>query len=62
MDRIVFLFLAAILAGFALIKVPLGDFLWQLQPIISIIGVLTVLVFSSVIIFRALMALIGKKF
>jgi hypothetical protein len=60
MDKLVLLFLA-VLAGFALIKVPLaGTVLAGIAPITSLIGVLAVLVFSLVLIFKGILALLGK--
>ncbi|MED4968327.1 hypothetical protein [Parageobacillus toebii] len=56
MDKFVFLFLACILAGFALINLPLAG----IQPITSLIGIVAVLVFSLILIFKGIMALAGK--
>lgn len=48
MDRLTFLFLAAILAGFALVELPLaGTFLASLAPFTTVVGVLAILVFLS---------------
>jgi hypothetical protein len=61
MDKPVLLFLACVLAGFALIKLPLaGSFLASIAPITSVIGILAILVFSLVIIFKGIIALVGK--
>lgn len=61
MDRLILLMLASILAGFALIKVPLsGTFLAGLEPITDIIGIVAVLLFSLFLIFKGLMGLLGK--
>lgn len=61
MDRSILLMLASILAGFALLKVPLeGTFLAGLEPVTNIIGILTIVVFSLFLIFKGLMALLGK--
>jgi hypothetical protein len=61
MDKFVFLFLACILAGFALINLPLaGSPLAGIQPITSLIGIVAVLVFSLILIFKGIMALAGK--
>lgn len=61
MDKIAFLFLACILAGFALIKLPLaGTVLVSLQPVTSLIGILAIFVFSIVLIFKGIIALLGK--
>ncbi|PLR68917.1 MULTISPECIES: hypothetical protein [Bacillaceae] len=53
MDRLIFLFLAGIIAGFALIKVAgfLG-FLAFLAPFVKIVGVIAILVFSLVLILK----------
>jgi len=61
MDRFILLMLASILAGFALLKVPLaGTFLSGLQPITNIIGILAIVIFSLVLIFKGIMALVSK--
>jgi hypothetical protein len=61
MDNRVFLFLAAIFSGFALIRVPLADsFLESVSPITDIIGILTVLVFSLLLIYKGVRGLSGK--
>lgn len=61
MDRFILLMVASILAGFALLKAPLaGTFLSGLEPITNIIGILAIVIFSLVLIFKGVMALIGK--
>ncbi|MGN7387451.1 MULTISPECIES: hypothetical protein [Bacteria] len=61
MDRLILLILATILAGFALVKVPLaGTFLAGLEPITDIIGIVAILIFSLFLIYKGLMALLGK--
>lgn len=61
MDRTIFLMLACILAGFALIRVPLaGTFLASISPVTSIIGIIAILVFSLYLIYKGLMAMAGK--
>ncbi|TQR19093.1 hypothetical protein [Psychrobacillus vulpis] len=61
MDRFILLMLACILAGFALLKVPLaGTFLAGLEPITNLIGILAIVIFSLFLIFKGLMALLGK--
>ncbi|ALC87993.1 hypothetical protein AM499_20960 [Bacillus sp. FJAT-22090] len=61
MDRFILLMLASILAGFALLKVPLeGTFLAGLEQIINLIGILAIVIFSLFLIFKGLMALLGK--
>lgn len=61
MDNRIFLFLATILSGFAIIKVPLTDtFLESISPFTTIVGILTVLVFSLVIIYKGVRNLFSK--
>ncbi len=61
MDRYILLLLASIVAGFALIKVPLaGTFLASLATVIHLIGVLAIVIFSLFLIFKGIMALLGK--
>lgn len=61
MDNRIFLFLAAILSGFALIKAPLtGSFLESISPVTDILGLLTVLVFSLVLIYKGVRGLFSK--
>jgi hypothetical protein len=56
-----FLYLAAMLAGFGLLRVPVSGFLAPLNPLIDIIGVLSVLIFALALIYYGLMYLAGKK-
>lgn len=61
LDKLSILFLACILAGFALIKVTEYDsILNSLHPVFNVVGVLTIIVFSFVLIFKGILALIGK--
>ncbi|MEH7238220.1 hypothetical protein [Bacillus sp. JJ1562] len=61
MDKFVFLFVACILAGFALIRVTAYDtVLVSLHPVLTLVGVITIFVFSFVLIFRGILALLGK--
>ncbi len=60
MDRFILVLLAGILSGFALIKVPLTDFLSSLEPFTTFIGVVAVLVFSLVLIYKGLLALFNR--
>jgi hypothetical protein len=61
MDNRIFLFLATILAGFALIKFPLsGTFLASISPVTTVIGIITVLVFSLVIIYKGVRGLFSN--
>jgi len=56
-----FLYLSCIIAGFALIRIPLSGALNPLEPLCDLIGVVTVLLFSCIIIFNGVMALIGRR-
>lgn len=61
MDKYVFLFLACILAGFALIKVTAYDtVLVSLHSVFTLVGAITIIVFSFVLIFKGILALLGK--
>jgi hypothetical protein len=61
MDRLVLLYLACVLAGFALIELPLaGTALASIAPVTFYIGILSVLVFSLILIFKGISALVGK--
>ncbi len=61
MDRIILAMLAGILAGFALLKAPLaGTFLASLTPITSLIGILSITIFSLFLIYKGVLAMIGK--
>ena len=61
MDRFILLMLASILAGFALLKVPLTDtFISGLEKITTLIGILAIVIFSLFLIFKGLMGLLGK--
>jgi len=55
------LFLAAMLAGFGLLRVPVSGFLAPLNPLVDIIGVLTILIFALALIYHGFMFLAGKK-
>ncbi|WP_097157686.1 hypothetical protein [Bacillus oleivorans] len=61
MDRAILLYLSAILAGFALTKVNLaGTPVESLGSFFSLIGVLSVLVFSVVLIVKSALALFNR--
>ncbi|KPL58675.1 hypothetical protein [Rossellomorea vietnamensis] len=61
MDRFILLLVAGILSGFALLRVPLdGTFLESVSPVTDIIGILAILVFSLFLIFKGVMAVLGK--
>lgn len=61
MERRPLLFLACILAGFALLRVPLTGFFAPLSPLIVLIAVITILLFSLVLIVYGVLVLVGKK-
>ncbi|MBU8905245.1 hypothetical protein [Desertibacillus haloalkaliphilus] len=54
------LYLSCIIAGFALVRVPLTGTFQPLSPLADIVGVLTILLFSCVIIYNGIVALIGR--
>ncbi len=61
MNGLILLMLAAILSGYMLTKIPLeGTFLAVIAPITSTIGILAIVVFSLFLIFKGVMALLGK--
>ncbi|MCC3358630.1 hypothetical protein [Bacillus sp. REN16] len=61
MDKFVLLFVACILAGFALIKVTAYDtVLTSLHSVFTLVGAITIIVFSFVLIFKGILALLGK--
>lgn len=61
MENRVLLYFVAILSGYALIKVPLtGSFLAGITPITNILGILTVLVFALVLIYKGVKSLFSK--
>lgn len=63
MDRFILLMLACIIAGFALLQVPLaGTFLASLSSVITIIGILVILIFSLFLICKGIMAIASKKY
>ncbi|SDM91992.1 hypothetical protein [Bacillus sp. OK048] len=61
LDRSPFLYLSCIIAGFALLKVPLTGFFTPLSPLVVLIGILAILLFSFVLIIQGLLSLAGKK-
>ncbi|MEH7113747.1 hypothetical protein V7124_15345 [Neobacillus niacini] len=58
--ELILLFLAAILSGFVLMSVELVSFLSFLGPIFDIIGSLAMIIFSLVLLFKALKKLFSK--
>lgn len=61
MDRFILLLLAGILAGFALLSSAVEEsFLSSITPVTDVIGVLAILVFSLFLIYKGVMAILGK--
>jgi hypothetical protein len=60
MKSLAFLFLACILAGFALVNLPAISFLSGLFPFFHIVGALAVLVFSLALIYEGIKAFFSK--
>jgi hypothetical protein len=60
MDRLANLFLACILAGFALVHLPGISFLAGLSSFFHVVGALAILVFSIVLLFLGVKALFNK--
>lgn len=61
MDRFILLLLAGILAGFALLSSAVQtSFLASITTVTNVIGVLAIVVFSLYLIFKAVMAILGK--
>lgn len=60
MNQFAALFLACILAGFALIKMPTIGFLAALYPFFHIVGALAILIFAFALIYYGLKALFKK--
>ncbi|PLR78533.1 hypothetical protein CU633_04705 [Bacillus sp. V3-13] len=61
MNNTVLLFLAGILAGFALLKVPAVSFLTGLLPLFNIIGALAIIVFSLALLYLGLRTLLSRN-
>jgi hypothetical protein len=60
-DKQLLLYFVCMLAGFALIKVPVaGTFLAGLGTVLATIGVLAVIVFAVVLLVYGVLALLGK--
>ncbi|PAE44594.1 hypothetical protein [Bacillus sp. 7884-1] len=56
-----FLYLACIIAGFALLRVPLTGILAPLSPFVILIGVLAILLFSFVLIIQGVLCLVKRR-
>lgn len=61
MNNFTFLFLASMLAGFGLLRVPVSGFLAPLDPLVDFVGVFSILIFALALIYNGLMFLAGKK-
>lgn len=61
LDRSPFLYFLCILAGFALLRVELTGFFAPLSPLVLIIGVLAVLLFSLVLIIQGVLCLAKRR-
>lgn len=61
LDRSPFLFLACIIAGFALLRVPLTGFFAPLSPLVVLIGVLAILLFSLVLLVQGVLCLVKRR-
>ncbi|MEL3972544.1 hypothetical protein AAEO50_09650 [Rossellomorea oryzaecorticis] len=61
MGSSIWLFFLGILSGFALLRVPLTGFLAPINPIIDVIGVLAILLFSIILIFKGVIHLIDSR-
>lgn len=61
LDRSPFLYFLCILAGFALLRVELTGFFAPLSPIVLLIGVLAVLLFSLVLIIHGVLYLVKRR-
>ncbi|WP_338471501.1 hypothetical protein R4Z10_01650 [Niallia sp. XMNu-256] len=60
-DRLILLMPAGIIAGYALIKVPLNlTFLSGMAPVTQTIGVLAILICSLYLIYKGIRAIAGK--
>ncbi|QFT88118.1 hypothetical protein FIU87_05660 [Bacillus sp. THAF10] len=59
MERVL-LFFAAMLAGFGLLRVPMTGTFAALEPVTSIVGVITVLIFSLALIYLGVRNLINR--
>ncbi|WP_040204382.1 hypothetical protein [Neobacillus jeddahensis] len=60
MNQVATLFLACILAGFALVHMPTISFLAGLTPFFTVVGGLAILVFSFALLYLGVKALFSK--
>jgi hypothetical protein len=61
LERSPFLYFLCILAGFALLRVPLTGFFAPLSPLVLLIGVVAVLLFSLVLIIQGVLCLVKRR-
>jgi hypothetical protein len=61
MGSSIWLFFLGVLSGFALLRVPLTGFLAPINPIVDVIGVLAILLFAIVLIFKGVIHLIDSR-
>jgi hypothetical protein len=61
LERSPFLYLFCVIAGFALLRVPLTGFLAPLSPLVVLIGVLAILLFSVVLIIQGVLSLVKRR-
>lgn len=61
LDRSPFLYFLCILAGFALLRVELTGFFAPLSPLVLLIGVIAVLLFSLVLIIQGVLSLVKRR-
>ncbi|GHH98591.1 hypothetical protein [Neobacillus kokaensis] len=60
MNQAAYLFLACILAGFALVKMPTISFLASLSSLFNVVGALAILVFSAATLYLGVKGLFKK--
>ncbi|WP_026678780.1 hypothetical protein [Fictibacillus gelatini] len=61
MSNSILTFLAALFAGYFLLNLPLGGtFLAIFAPALKIIAIIVVIVFAAVLIYKGLLAILGK--
>jgi hypothetical protein len=61
LDRSPLLYFLCILAGFALLRVELTGFFAPLSPLVLLIGVIAVLLFSLVLIIHGVLCLVKRR-
>jgi amino acid transporter len=61
MNGIVWIYLASILAGYALLHLPATTFLSSLAPFFDIVGVIAIIVFSFVLLYTGVKTLFNRQ-